>query len=238
MAIKLLVINLFTLIRVIGTVILIPIYKVKGGVVAGVISLICYLTDSIDGFLARKWEASTFFGALFDGIADKLFTIINFVLLYLITPYALIPIIFEILIIVIQLIKFNKNLNIKSNLVGKFKVWVLAICIVLTFFISDISSITILPLEFKSFILDVPKERLYFSLLLPAIVMEFFTFISYIVDFIKNNKVECKNKEKIDVKINDYKNNWDRYKNVWLSPEFYKEHKNDSNLKELRKLTK
>jgi len=95
MNLKLWIVNILTLIRIIGTIILIPIYNIYGGKVVGIVSLICYLTDSIDGILARKWKVSTFFGALFDGFADKLFTIINFIVLYLITPYALIPIIFD-----------------------------------------------------------------------------------------------------------------------------------------------
>ena len=94
MTLKLIIINMLTLIRVIGTIILIPIYQNFGGMYVGVLAFICYLTDSIDGILARKWKASTFFGALFDGVADKLFTLVNFIVLYLITPYALIPILF------------------------------------------------------------------------------------------------------------------------------------------------
>ena len=118
MTLKLIIINMLTLIRVIGTIVLIPIYQNYGGMYVGILALICYLTDSIDGILARKWGASTFFGALFDGVADKLFTIVNFIVLYLITPYALIPILFEIAIIVIQFLKFALKLNVKSNIIG------------------------------------------------------------------------------------------------------------------------
>ena len=93
MKIKLGIVNFLTLIRLIGTIILIPLYNMFGGKVVGITSFFCYLTDSIDGILARRWKVSTFFGAIFDGVADKLFTITNFIILYLITPYALIPII-------------------------------------------------------------------------------------------------------------------------------------------------
>ena len=93
---KLLIVNLLTLIRVIGTGVLIPIYKLKGGLIAGIFSLVCYLTDSVDGILARHWKVSTFFGALFDGIADKLFTIVNFIVytnsaIYIISYPNLVP---------------------------------------------------------------------------------------------------------------------------------------------------
>ena len=101
MVLKLIIINLLTLIRVIGTIILVPIYQTYGGYYVSILALICYLTDSIDGILARKLNACTFFGSLFDGTADKLFTIMNFIVLYLITPYAIIPIVIEFLIVLV-----------------------------------------------------------------------------------------------------------------------------------------
>ena len=238
MAGKIIFINLLTLIRVIGTIVLIPIYNNYGGVFCGIFSLICYFTDSIDGILARHWKVSTFFGALFDGAADKLFTIINFIVLYLITPYAIIPIIFECLIIIIQLFKFNKNYNIRSNIIGKLKVWILAISLVLTFIISDINSLTILPIMLREKILNIPNKTLYFYLLLPVIIIELFTFLSYIIEIFKPINVNVVNHTKKEIKFKKSNNCWDNFKNVWLNPKFYDEHKNDTNLKDLRKLTK
>mgnify|MGYP003571268487 CR=1 FL=1 len=235
MTLKLLIVNGLTLIRVFGTILLIPIYKNYGGVYAGLFSLLCYLTDSIDGILARKWKASTFFGALFDGFSDKLFTIINFIVLYLITPYSLIPILFEVGVVIIQLFKYNKNYNIKSNFIGKLKVWILAICLVFTFIVSDINSIMFLSDNIKEYINNIPNNIKYFWLLFPAILIEALTIIIYILEvFKKNNRVEPV--KKIKKKKEDRKyNNWlDYFKNVWLSPEFYNQHKNESNLKELR----
>ena len=108
---KLLIINLLTFIRIIGTIILLPVYYHYGSLAVAGISFICYITDCLDGLLARKFNASTFFGALFDGVADKMLTIMNFIVLFLITPYALIPIIIELLIMLVESIKnfLNKN---------------------------------------------------------------------------------------------------------------------------------
>ncbi len=144
MLFKVLFINLLTSIRIIGSILLIPIYHYYGPLYVGIVSFLCYVTDVLDGALARHFNASTFFGALFDGIADKLLTIVNFIVLYLITPYAIIPIIFEIGTVLLQLIKYNKHFNIKSNNIGKLKVWVLALTVVVTFVVSDISKLTIL----------------------------------------------------------------------------------------------
>ena len=79
MNIKLCTVNLITMLRVIGTILLIPIYHVYGSLTTGIFSLICNLTDILDGTLARKWKVSTFFGSLFDSASDKIFLIVNFI---------------------------------------------------------------------------------------------------------------------------------------------------------------
>jgi len=238
MTLKLIIINMLTLIRVIGTIVLIPIYQNYGGMYVGILALICYLTDSIDGILARKWGASTFFGALFDGVADKLFTIVNFIVLYLITPYALIPILFEIAIIVIQFLKFALKLNVKSNIIGKLKVWILAMSVVLTFLVSDVSSLTILTNEIREYILGIPSKTLYFWLLFPSIIMEALTFVSYVLELFVPQKIKVLVEEQKELKMPKLKGNiWENFKEIWLNPEFYNEHKNDTNLKDLKKLS-
>lgn len=241
MGFKLLIINALTLIRIIGTIILVPVYQNYGGVAVGILAFVCYLTDSIDGILARYFKASTFFGAVLDGFADKLFTIMNFVVLYLVTPYALIPIIFEVLIMLIQFIKFMKKLNVQSNIVGKFKVWVLALCVVVTFFASDISNISFLTVSMKEYILNIPSSNLYLILLLPAIIMEILTFISYGLEIIipkKINNMNNINPKELKMPVLKSDNVFVNFKNIWLNPQFYKEHKNDTNLRDLRKLSK
>ena len=236
---KLLIVNLLTFIRVIGTILLIPIYKHYGSLWVGVISLICYATDSVDGFLARHYKVSTFFGALFDGVADKLITIVNFIILYLITPYAIIPIIFEILTTIIQLIKFNKNCNIKSNFIGKLKVWVMAITLVTAFFVSGIKDITFISDTFKDKILNTPSNILYLIILLPAIIISIVSFMSYVIEIFKpNKKVMAVVHQKEEVPIMSKNKGLTYFKNIWLNPDFYYAHQFESNLKDLRKLTK
>ena len=239
MALKLILINILTFIRIIGTIILIPIYNSFGAFSVSILSMICYLTDSIDGLLARKWRVSTFFGALFDGVADKLFTIINFIVLYLITPYALIPILLEISIVCVLFIKFVLKLNIQSNIIGKVKVWILAMSVVVALFISGINDITFIPIVFKSLFINIPEKTLYLYILLPAIIMEVLTLISYILEIFKPKKIKILNKSKKALKINmlDGKNRWENFKNLWLNPSFYSEHKNDTNLIDLWKLS-
>ena len=107
---KLVVVNLITFVRVVGTILLLTSFNKLGGVTIGIMALCIYATDILDGVLARYWKVSTFFGALLDGVADKLFTIVNFIILYLIVKdIALIPIVIEVLIILVQLIKYKLN---------------------------------------------------------------------------------------------------------------------------------
>ena len=235
MVLKLLIINLLTLIRVIGTIVLVPIYKTFGGYSVSILALICYLTDSIDGILARKFKASTFFGAIFDGAADKLFTFMNFIVLYLITPYAIIPIIIELLIVIVQAMKYHYNYNVQSNMVGKLKTWVLAISVILTFLVSDINRVSFISLNIKNSINSM-LPGLYFWLLVPSIIMGFLTLISYILEIFKADKKEIK-EVKVEVK-NTKESTWKNFKNIWLDPDYYLKHKDDANIRKVTKVPK
>jgi CDP-diacylglycerol--glycerol-3-phosphate 3-phosphatidyltransferase len=52
---------------------------------AGLIFVFAAITDYLDGYLARRWDASTSFGAFLDPVADKL--IVTLALLMLIVSY-------------------------------------------------------------------------------------------------------------------------------------------------------
>ena len=237
---KLLIVNCITLIRIIG--IFIIIFNTDlGGLKIGLISLFIYFTDILDGVLARYFNVSTFFGALMDGIADKLFTIVNFIVLYVIVKdVALIPIAIEVLTTMVQLIKYSLNMNIKSNPVGKFKIWTLAISIVLTYFVSDISTLTFLGSNIINYINNIDKNILYSLTLAPAIILEFFTLISYLLEFFFHKNIEAAltpNKKVERVKLKG-KLRLKYLKEVWFNPEFYNKHKDETNLKDLRKESK
>ena len=74
-------VNAITGSRFLGSFLVIPTFKLMGGISAAVFSAIFLLTDFIDGHLARKWNSSTFFGALFDGTTDKAYGIMACLLL-------------------------------------------------------------------------------------------------------------------------------------------------------------
>lgn len=74
-------VNLITTLRFVYTIFL-PILKVKLDKEVFIVNIvILFLTDTIDGFLARKLKVQTLFGSIMDTIADKTLTIILLVIL-------------------------------------------------------------------------------------------------------------------------------------------------------------
>jgi len=61
--------------------------------IATIVFAIASLTDWLDGYLARKWEQTSAFGAFIDPVADKLIVTVALVLVLYKTPewYVLIP---------------------------------------------------------------------------------------------------------------------------------------------------
>ena len=114
-------VNLLTMVRIIGVFMMIPVYFNYGGLYAAILSICCYLTDCIDGFLARKFHVATFFGSMFDGVADKLFSCSNLIILFKVTKYSIASIIFELAVVLIQFIKFKKISMLKHQKLVRLK---------------------------------------------------------------------------------------------------------------------
>jgi phosphatidylglycerophosphate synthase len=133
---KLIIVNAITGIRAIGSIFLILIYNIWGLLGLGISIGIFYITDALDGYLARKLEVSTFFGAIFDGMSDKLFDIITLILLSINNHFLLIPLIIEILILLVGYNTAFKGNKIKSLKIGKIKTFIMACSFVLITFLS------------------------------------------------------------------------------------------------------
>lgn len=178
------IVNSVTATRFLGTFLVIPIFKVLGGSAAALFSGLFLLTDWIDGFLARKFKASTFFGALFDGACDKAYGIISFLILMTINPVVFsIPLLLEVSIMLIQNKKLKKGLNVQSNMTGKIKTWFLSTSLVSSFLAVDLLNMPPLLDYIKYSTLDKAQGiKDFFVLLgiqLPAIIMQIATLSSY-----------------------------------------------------------
>lgn len=85
------------------------------------------LTDFFDGFLARRFNATSKFGAMLDSFGDKLFAI-SLLILLLLKRHIFIPIlVLELLIAIINLISFYRTRIPNTLLIGKIKTWSLCI---------------------------------------------------------------------------------------------------------------
>lgn len=251
-------VNSITALRFIGSFLIIPIFKIAGGMSAAIFSTIFLLTDCIDGFLARKLKSSTFFGALFDGLTDKAYGIISFLLLMSINPIVFsIPLLIELGIIFVQNKKFNNNKNIQSNIIGKIKTWFLGFSVVGSFAIVDLLNMPPLLDYLKYASLDkvgwIKDSLLLLGIEMPMIVAQILTLKSYREES-KQEEKDIKEIENINIDILEINNNLENIKkekellqnelqtlekakilmNAMLDPEYYSENK-DMPIRTLKK---
>lgn len=200
---KKIMVNMITALRGIGGILLVPIFSIYGSIPATIWFISFMATDWIDGYLARKYEVSSFFGALLDGMFDKLFGIISFLLLASISPSYMIPLLFEAGILGYGLYSASKGNNVKSTIIGKAKMWFLAVSVLLGLLNTDLLTLENLlqtinlnsvPLDSLVRLEQVSKDSL--------IGMEALSLSSYVI----KDKIEDKNnKEKTPLKVKDIK---------------------------------
>ena len=201
----LIIVNIITFLRIFGSIILFPIYFRYNQFVVGIILTILFLTDWIDGFLARKFNVSTFFGSIMDSISDKLMAITSCIILCYINKFMILSIVIELLIIIVNTVVLTQKGNIKSSYIGKIKTWILSISIILGFFICNSDT-----------------KLINFFVAIPAILFEFITLFDYLKKCFKikikitNDKPEYKNIKEINKML--------------FSPEFYEKNKDQNGL--------
>ncbi|HBP37977.1 MAG TPA: CDP-diacylglycerol--glycerol-3-phosphate 3-phosphatidyltransferase, partial [Clostridiales bacterium] len=78
--------NILTLIRLLAIPVLA--YLIKAGdaynLVAFIVFLAIWLTDMLDGYVARRFNQMTEFGKLFDPLVDKLYQVTTALMMYLV----------------------------------------------------------------------------------------------------------------------------------------------------------
>lgn len=238
--------NFVTLLRVIGIFALLPVFKIYGGLATFLLSSSCFATDFIDGLMARKLSSSTFFGSLFDALSDKLFLVVNMILLASITPVAIIPIILELSIATISTIKYNAGLNIQSNIFGKIKMWVAGITISLSYLLVDKNFLNYLGADIVNKINKIDENYLFGAVIMPLVLSEIITLSSYIYSYNKEKqqeKHEEKNEnnvlnEKKEEQIIEEEIKNASFKEILFEHDYYEKYKDYGNLKLVRSLSK
>lgn len=134
--------NLLTLVRIIFTPFII-ILGLMGYIKAViVISIICSITDMLDGKLARKWNVVSSYGAKLDALSDKVFAIGLTLCLIGKIHSLFVVFIFEVIIGLLNLYYYKKSNKIESLMIGKIKTTFLFITIIfcmLSLFYKDIN---------------------------------------------------------------------------------------------------
>lgn len=90
-----------------------------------------FFSDFIDGFLARKFEVQSYYGSTIDTIADKVLNIVVLLMLLSRNKIAIVVLIEEIIIALINGYSKIKGKHTRSSIFGKIKMWFLAISVVL-----------------------------------------------------------------------------------------------------------
>lgn len=198
-------VNLISSVRIFGSLFLFGVYAKHGSETVGIILVLLFATDWVDGYIARKYNVSTFFGSILDSLSDKLIAILSCIILCYENQFAIFGVLIEILIILVNMFVLLRKGNIKSSKIGKAKTWVLSIAIIVGFFFSDRSNTTL------NLIISIP-----------LILSELITLIDYIY---KATKV----KYKVSHKKKHLKKSKDIFR-LMFSPEFYEENKNSTNL--------
>ena len=237
---KFILVNSITALRFLGSLLLIPLYLKYGPIFLAIYIILFFSTDWIDGLLARTFKISTFFGAIFDSISDKLFDIIILLILISISKIMIIPLVLELSIFFVNTNSALKGNMTESTKIGKAKTFIVALCIILILFLKDYSKtqelFTILPN------INANEIVLYQNVLsIIALFTELITLIEYIILDYQKTKANKRYQEKIkNVKsikdyfnirkelINGINNNFkskEEIKEYLFSPEYYQKYK-------------
>ena len=223
-------VNVITLIRLFGAIALPFIYIKYDMNVVALISLILFLTDAIDGFLARTFKVSTFFGSAMDAFSDKALNTISFILLTLDYTIMLCPLILEIAILLINYQIYRFGGNVQSSITGKIKTIILDLFVILSFTILSLPLLNTSSHTILYFVKNIDSYISFFATII--IIAEIIT----IIDYDKKYKIVRNDPKKIHVKYQKRtKKNAKEFLHDIFDIEYYAKNKNESILKQLYK---
>jgi len=191
--IKIIIVNLFTVTRLIGAFLLPFIYIYKGSGICSIWTICLFLTDAIDGFLARVLKSSTFFGSSMDALSDKLLSAVACVILGLTYTIMIPPIILEIAILLTNYSTYRHGGNIQSSIIGKIKTILLDICIVGSFILLSLPSFNINSGAINYIILNSPYYITLFGCISTIAV------IVALLDYKKKNQITRQDPSAINI---------------------------------------
>ena len=168
--------NILTSIRLLSPFILIPLFYFNKLKIAFIMIIIFALTDTFDGYFARKYNTISTFGKYLDAFVDKVFALTILISLIIKTVIynnnfylIIITIILELIISCINLYSFFKELKPSSTKWGKTK----------TIFL-----FSLLALLFLNKVINLPSNLLLIFNII-TIILQLITIISYFMQIKK-----------------------------------------------------
>lgn len=129
--------NKLTILRILLIPFFVLCFFTENFVIALIIFILASVTDFLDGFLARKYNMCTDFGAFLDPVADKLLVMSALYLFSLnsVFPWYCFLIMFcrDLLVDSLRMVSSRKGITIKANIFGKLKTVLQMICIIILF---------------------------------------------------------------------------------------------------------
>lgn len=132
--------NILTIFRLCLIPVYIAVFAMEGNTkeLAAFVFILASITDVLDGYIARKYNMTTWVGQLLDPLADKLMqlTVVISLVVSNILPVWFVVILAakELLMILGGTFLYFKKIHVKSNILGKLNTVVLFIAMVLIFF--------------------------------------------------------------------------------------------------------
>ena len=125
--------NLLTTSRLILSIMLMLFFKNLSQMNILITIIILFLTDLIDGKIARFFQVQTYYGSNMDTISDKTLSIGLTLLIVSKIPILFLPLIGEIIISLINITGKIIGKKTESSNIGKIKTWVIAITIIISY---------------------------------------------------------------------------------------------------------
>ena len=226
--IELVLVNAITLCRLFGALFLPIAYHLYGINFIALVTIFLFITDAIDGFLARRLKISTFFGCSMDALSDKVLNATLFILLGIEYRYMIPPLIIEILILYISYLTYKNGGNVKSTKTGKIKTIILDVCVILSLILLSIPKLNINGKVTKYIISNTD----FYIIILSSIIT--ISCLIALLDYIKRYKNARFNPKYIKVKKR--KKTGKSFKEIITRSfdiEYYSKHKDESIMNQL-----
>jgi len=135
---------------------------------------VIFLTDFLDGRLARMFKVQTLFGALMDAISDKVLNVVLAIVLIYKFKFFIAILVLELIILIANIVGWVLKRSIKSSLIGKAKMWFVGITTLIGF------------LTYFEVIKDIQILNVCIIL---TIIVQVITLADYIIRMIKQKEL-------------------------------------------------